>query len=593
VWVTVQRAIEKRQLTMKNRVLLAAIEQRNRELSAAVKRQTSLIEAGRAMSGIHTVGEILDFFVELVANELGAERASLMLLDEKTGEMRIVASCGLRKELIDEVRVRLGDGIAGWVAQTGKPILVKDVKNDPRIKDNIKPHLSDSFISAPITLSIPIIFHEKVLGVINVTNKSSQEPFDDEDMAYLFGLAGQAAVSIKRGRHFEELKEAYETLKTTQQQLIASERLKALGQMAAGVAHDFNNTLNGIMGRAQLLLLELGKREADLNLIRSELEVIEQISCQGAETVMRIQDFTGIRKDRADDPVDINDVVKNAVDITRTKWKNECESKGVQVEVRTDLGDLSPTAGNAYELTQVVSNLIFNAVEAMPEGGELTLETSHEGDWIRLDVSDTGTGMSEEVRSRAFDPFFTTKETGSGLGLSVIHGIVSRQGGKITVASEVGRGTTFSVRLPMLPPPLSHQERKTGPDDNHHAKRILVIEDDELSRELLKKALSMNGHQIEEVPEGAEGLSKFKADNFDLVITDLSMPGISGWEVAKGVKEKNPRVPVILLSGWAILQDEEELKKAGVDFVLSKPCSIDELHRTVDEALRERSEVEG
>ncbi|MDH3258681.1 MAG: response regulator [Deltaproteobacteria bacterium] len=593
VWVTVQRAIEKRQLTMKNRELLAEMEQRNRELSAAVKRQTSLIEAGRAMSGIHTVGEILDFFIELVANELGAERASLMLLDEKTGEMRIVASRGISRELIEEVRVGLGDGIAGWVAQTGKPILVKDVKTDPRIKDKIKPNLSDSFISAPITLSIPIIFQEKVLGVINVTNKSSQEPFDDEDMAYLFGLAGQVAVSIKRGRHFEELKEAYETLKSTQQQLIASERLKALGQMAAGVAHDFNNALNGIMGRAQLLLLELGKEETDLNLIRSELEVIEQISCQGAETVRRIQDFTGIRKDRADDPVDINDVVKNAVDITRTKWKNESEASGVQVEVRTDLGALAPTAGNAYELTQVVSNLIFNAVEAMPAGGELTLETSREGDWIRLDVSDTGTGMSEEERSRAFDPFFTTKETGSGLGLSVVHGIVSRQGGKITVVSEVGKGSTFSVRLPIIPLPLSQQEKQKEPAENHNAKRILIIEDDDLSRKLLKKALSMNGHRIEEAPEGAEGLSKFKADSFDLVITDLSMPGMSGWEVAKGVKEQNPEVPVVLLSGWAVQHEREKLNDAGIDYVISKPCSLDALHETVDKALRKRSMDEG
>ncbi len=307
----------------------------------------------------------------------------------------------------------------------------------------------------------------------------------------------------------------------------------------------------------------------------------------------RIQEFTGIRKDRADDAIDINDVVKNAVDITRTKWKNESEASGVQVEVRTDLGDISPTAGNAYELTQVVSNLIFNAVEAMPTGGELTLETSREGDWIRLDVSDTGTGMSEDVRSRAFDPFFTTKETGSGLGLSVVHGIVSRQGGKITVVSEARKGSTFSVRLPIIPLPLSQQERQKEPAENHQVKRILIIEDDDLSRKLLKKALSMNGHRIEEAPEGAEGLSKFKADSFDLVITDLSMPGMSGWEVAKGVKEQNPEVPVVLLSGWAVQHEREKLKEAGIDYVISKPCSLDTLHETVDKALRERTGVEG
>jgi signal transduction histidine kinase/DNA-binding response OmpR family regulator len=591
VWVTVERAFEKRKLSLHNRDLLKVMERRNLELTAAVKRQTSLIEAGRAMSGIHTVDELLDFFIEIVAKELGAERASLMLIDESTGEMRIVASRGISQELIEEVRVNIGDGISGWVAKTGKPILVKDVKTDPRIKDKIKSHLSDSFISAPITLSIPIIFHEKVLGVINVTNKRSKDSFNDDDMAYLFGLAGQAAVSIKRGKQFEELQVAYDSLKATQDQLISAERLKALGQMAAGVAHDFNNVLNGVMGRAQLLLLELAKPKSDADYLRSELKVIEEISSQGAETVKRIQDFSGIRNDLPGEAIDINDIVRNAVSITQPKWKNECEATGLRIEVRTELGDLPDTAGNSYEISQVLHNLIFNAVDAMPGGGQLTIETSREGKFIRLDVADTGVGMSENVRSRIFEPFFSTKEEGNGLGLSVIHGIVSRYGGKISVESEEGKGTRFIVRIPVFPPPVGAAEKKAGAIDQHASGRVLLVEDDESNRKLVRNALSLNGLHVVDVSEGAEGLSIFKREKFDLVITDLSMPGMSGWEVAKGIKEINPAVSVILLSGWAVQHEKEKLQESGIDYVLSKPCGIHELREKVDQVLRERSEV--
>jgi signal transduction histidine kinase/DNA-binding response OmpR family regulator len=593
VWVTVERAFEKRRLSLHNRDLLNEMEKKNIELTDAVKRQTSLIEAGRAMSGIHTVDEVLDFFIEIVAKELGAERASLMLIDESKSEMRIVASRGISKEVIEEVRVSLGEGISGWVAQSGKPILVKDVRTDPRIRDKIKPHLSDSFISAPITLSIPIIFQEKVLGVINVTNKRSGEPFDDDDMAYLFGLAGQAAVSIKRGRQFEDLQAAYDSLKETQEQLVSAERLKALGQMAAGVAHDFNNVLNGVMGRAQLLLLELAKPESDMDYLRSELKVIEDITSQGAETVKRIQDFSGIRKDLPGEAVDINEIVRNAVTITQPKWKSECEANGLKIQVRTELGNLPATSGNSYEISQVLNNLIFNAVDAMPGGGQLTLETSREGECIRLDVADTGVGMREDVRSRVFEPFFSTKEEGNGLGLSVIHGIVSRYGGKISVESEEGKGTRFIVRLPVIPPPFEAPEKRACPIDQCASGRVLLVEDDELNRKLVRNALSLNGLHVVDVSGGAEGLSIFKREKFDLVITDLSMPGMSGWEVARGVKEINPAVPVILLSGWAVQHEKEKLAESGIDYVLSKPCGIHDLREKVDQVLRERSKGEG
>src|SRR3990170_3059522 len=239
-----------------------------RGFAAALKRQSSLIRAGLAMGGISTLPDLLDFFIGLVSEELGVERVSLMLLDDRKGQMRIYASRGLDAEVVDKVRLNVGEGIAGWVAKEGKPVLVKDVQTDPRVNRSLSSTHATSFISAPMVISIPILLQEKVLGVINVTNRRSGLSFDEEDMAYLYGLAGQAAMAIERTKQLEELQEAYESLKAAQKTLVDSERLRALGQLAAGVAHDFNNLLHGILGRTQLLALKLGDKEMDFPSLR-------------------------------------------------------------------------------------------------------------------------------------------------------------------------------------------------------------------------------------------------------------------------------------------------------------------------------------
>jgi signal transduction histidine kinase/DNA-binding response OmpR family regulator len=590
----IERACEHRKLAMRNRELVDDLATRNRELSSAIMRLTSLIEAGRAMSGIEALTDLLDFFIGLVSKELDVERASLMLIDERGRELSVAASRGFSSELASKIRVRVGEGIAGWVAKEGKPILVKDVQTDPRTNSSLcrdaadeTPKSEGSFISAPIILSIPIIVHEKTLGVINVTNKRSGELFREEDMAFLYGLAGQAAVAIEKARHYNELKQAYESLRDAQDQLVASERLKALGQMAAGVAHDFNNLLNGILGKAELLSLKLAEKEPDRAAILAGLEMIEQITLQGAETVKRVQDFTRIRKDHPTNAVDVNAVIRNAVEMTRPKWKNEPEARGVSVEVEQILGDLPTTAGNGSELTQVVSNLIFNSVEAMPRGGRITLKSRLDGVSIVITVADTGSGMSKATQAHIFEPFFTTKESGQGLGMSIVYGIVSRHGGEISVESAENAGTTFSVRIPVRSPlpQFGEQPQKSAPRKTAGA-HILIVDDDDLNLKMLNETLTSRGHQVVAAPTGNEAVELFSRQPFDLVVTDLSMPGMSGWQVAREVKARNPKVPVIMLSGWAIQQDEEKVRESGVDYVISKPCSLKTLKGAVEEALR-------
>jgi signal transduction histidine kinase len=587
LWTTVQRALEKNDLSFRNRHLLRDLEERNRELSAAVKRLTTLIEAGRAMSGIESVSDLLDFFVGLVAGELDSERASLMLLDEKGNEMAIAASRGISDEVVRTVRVKIGEGIAGWVARMGKPVVVKDAREDPRFRDLRIPYLTGSFISSPVVLSIPIKAQERVLGVINVTRKRSGGLFSNEDMAYVYGLAGQAAVALERAKHLQNLQDAYDSLKRTRDQLVVSERLKALGQMAGGIAHDINNILTGILGTAQLLSAKLGGPGTEPEEVRSGLERIEKAVLAGAETVRRIQDFTRIRKDLPGEAVDINRAVRDAIEMTRPKWRSECRARGIAVDVRHEAGDIPVTAGNARELAQVVGSLIFNAVEAMPDGGAVTLRTYRDGGWIRLEAADTGHGMSREIQARIFEPFFSTKEEHRGMGLSIVYGIVARYGGNIAVASEEGKGATFTVSLPILPVRTSRRKRKAArPGAGPFPARILVIEDNELNRRLFQEALSLAGHEVGTAAAGGDGLSLFTRGAFDLVVTDLSMPGMSGWEVARGVKQARPDVPVILLSGWAVQQEEAEIKAAGVDHILPKPCSLETLRDMVKTALQ-------
>lgn len=590
VWLTVRRAIERRAMTIHNRNLLNDLGDRNQALSAAVRRLTSLNEAGRAMSTMRTLSELLDFFVGLVVEELEVDRASLMLVDDPGGDLRIAAFRGIQSDVVESVRVKLGEGIAGQVAQSGKPILVKDVKSDPRVK-SFKPHLADSFISSPIMVSIPIKLQEKVLGVINVTNKRSGEPFGDADMDFLFGLAGQAAVAIEATARFEALQGAYESLKSTQAQLVASERLKALGQMAAGVAHDFNNILNGLLGRTQLLLQRLDGKRLQIRHFRSELDLMEQICLDGADAVKRVQDFTGIRRDPPTETVDLNAVLRDVVAMTQPKWRDESRANGGAIEIQTALGNIPSTLGNPHDLHRLFSNLIFNAVEAMPAGGTLSLSTRLEGDRIVVTMVDTGVGMTPEVQARISEPFFTTKGEGRGLGLGIVRGILSRFEGELTVDSRPGSGTTFTLSFPVSRPESRRQITKSRPVKGGTPGRILVVEDDDRNRRLFEEALTVCGHQVVGVPDGETALDRFRRDPFDLIVTDLAMPGISGWEVAKGVRSEDPDVRIILVSGWGIQQGTEQIRECGIDRVLSKPCHMKELQQAVADVLRERQKT--
>ena len=371
--------------------------------------------------------------------------------------------------------------------------------------------------------------------------------------------------------------------KRMEEQLLQNEKLRALGEMASGVAHDFNNALAAILGNTQILLY--AAKEEDL---KKTLRTIEKVAKDSAQTVRRLQDFTrkGIHKELF--KLDVNALIKDAVEITRPKWKDDAQGRGIHIEMVTNFGEIPSMAGNASELREVITNMMFNALEAMPGGGKIEIRTFWRKEKVHIQISDTGIGMTEEVRKKVFEPFFTTKPfTNTGLGLSMSYGIIKRFGGEIEVESQVGHGTTFTIILPIglegkeesVPPSLARKGREA---------RILVIDDEESVRSVLSRILSQVNHQVTVAKDGGEGLQLFKEKEFDIVLTDLGMPGMSGWEVCRAIKEMSSRIPVGMITGWGMELDQTKKEESGLDFVISKPFDFNLILRLVDETIESR-----
>lgn len=378
------------------------------------------------------------------------------------------------------------------------------------------------------------------------------------------------------------LKQEIETRERLEGEIIKVERLRALGEMSGGVAHDFNNILGAILGYAQLLLEKVEEQG-----IRKGLKIIEKAALDGAETVRRIQEFTRVRVDSSSFiAMDINEVISDAIEFTKTRWKNEAEAWGINIDVSCELGNIPVMMGDPSSLREVFTNLIINAVDAMPEGGTIHIRTFQDGDIVTVAVSDTGIGMSTEVQKRAFDPFFTTKGTrGSGLGLSICFGIIARHRGEINLTSSEREGTTFTILIPMSL--LGKEEASPHPaiDDRVSQARVLVIDDDEIIRAAISEILTTSGCLVDEVKSGSEGLDLLAREEYDIVLTDLGMEGMSGWEVARIVKERSPMTTVVLITGWGTQLDEEETKRRGIDFVVSKPFKVRELKELIQRVM--------
>jgi len=385
--------------------------------------------------------------------------------------------------------------------------------------------------------------------------------------------------------------------KKMEEKFIQSEKLSALGELAGGVAHDFNNMLAAILGRVQLLRMHnsplpgVREKRKSVRELQKGLEIIEKAAMDGAETVRRIQEFSRRSPDDKDfTQVDINELINNALEFTRMRWKDKAESKGIKIVIKKEFSSIPPTIGSGAELREVFTNLLNNALDAMPHGGRITFKTFKEDNYICVAVKDTGSGIPKAVREKIFDPFFTTRGPQStGLGLSVSYGIISRHRGAITVDSIEGEGTTFTIKLPILAKAIKEEKIEFKPVQKRKA-RILVIDDEEGVRNVLNDILTDAGHEVEIAGDGIQGIELFERKEFDLVFTDLGMPVVSGWQVAERIKGINRKVPIALITGWNVDLKESEMTSSCIDLIIKKPFAVDQVLRLVQEGmeLRER-----
>jgi GAF domain-containing protein/CheY-like chemotaxis protein len=562
-------------VALENARLFAENRRRVEELSV-------LHDLSRAVTGQLDRAALIEALRSHIARVLAAENMVLILKDEERGDLevalRIVAgaedaapprrfpmhACGLVTVVLQQNRSVRTDDYGAACAQYG----VEPVATSAGLRH---------------WLGAPMIAGERAHGVIAV--RGGDRAFTDADERLLTNIAHLAALAMSSARLYEERTRALGELSAAQDQLVRTEKLRALGEMASGIAHDFNNLLAAILGRAQLLLRRVKDPQP-----RQWLQVIERSALDGAQTVKRLQDFTRIRRDEPMVSLALSDVVRDALEITQSRWHDEPLSRGISIEVRTTLPAGPPILGDGAELREVFTNLILNAVDAMPDGGTLSLATAVADNQVLATVTDTGVGIPEAVRDKIFDPFFTTKgPRGTGLGLSMSYGIVSRHGGTITVDSVEGQGTTFRLAFPAaLGPDLAAVRTAVSAAGPLPTLRCLVVDDEPTVRTVLADVLTAAGHQVVEAADGAEAIERLGGASFDVVLTDLAMPRVSGWQVARAAKQAAPGVPVFLVTGFGVELSADERRANGVDAVLVKPLQIQDILDAVAEVARRR-----
>ena len=434
----------------------------------------------------------------------------------------------------------------------------------------------------------PLPAEGKVVGVL-VSARRAAHSFESGDCEFLRQLGEHVGLAAQQIQLYSALQQSYEDLRHSQQSVLQQERLRALGQIASGVAHDINNAISPVALYTDSLL----ESEPGLSArARKSLNIIQQCIHDVAQTVSRMRDF--YRKREPEVPlasVELNRIIPGVVDLTRSRWRDVPQERGVVVDVRMELASGLPAIlGIDSEIRDALTNLVLNAVDAMPDGGTLTLRTRAVGGRRQaLEVADTGVGMTEEIRRRCLEPFFTTKgERGTGMGLAMVYGMVERHNAELEIDSVVGRGTTLRLIFPVPTAPAGpsgSQPVLLAPSRPLH---ILIVDDDPLIIESLTETLRGDGHSVTAADGGQAGIDAFVAEHsrgkaFDAVITDLGMPYVDGRRVAAAIKSTAPTTPVIMLTGWGQRLTAENELPPHVDRVLNKPPKLREVRQVLAE----------
>ncbi|MCD6059697.1 MAG: response regulator [Moraxellaceae bacterium] len=439
----------------------------------------------------------------------------------------------------------------------------------------------------------PLLVESRVFGVL-VAARETADGFSSTDCEFLRQLSEHAGLALHQVQLYDALRQAYEDLRQTQQAILQQERLRALGQMASGIAHDINNAISPMALYTEALL----EREPNLSAnARRYLETIQRAIDDVAQTVARMREFYRPRHSELSlAPVRLNGLVQQVLDLTQARWSDMPQQRGVFIDVQTRLApDLPVFMGVEGEIREALTNLIFNAVDAIPGNGTVTIATGierGEAECVYVEVGDTGVGMDEETRRKCLEPFFTTKgERGTGLGLAMVYGMVKRHSAEISIDSAPGRGTRIRLGFRVGNAVVGASEPGTG-SGPRQLLRILVIDDDPLVINSLHDTLRDDGHAVITAEGGQKGIDAFltareHGEPFSVVITDLGMPYVDGRKVAEAVKAVAPDTPVIMLTGWGQRLVSDNEVPPEVDRVLSKPPRLGDLRKALREVVRE------
>ena len=558
------------------------------KLRTQLERLGLLDRTTRAISSGQEPGDVLAIVMTTLERDFAIDLTCVCLYDAAAKSFRVESvgtrssakaeSLGIRKGTTLELDARGVD-----YCMRGQLVYEPHLQSHTHTFPALASGGFGSFVVAPLGLE------GTVRGVL-VTVRRVAEGFSSDDCEFLRQLSHHLALALNQAELYSALQRAYEDLRQTQQRAVQEERLRALGQMASGIAHDINNAL----APATLyldILREHDKQMSETSRERLALvqRAIEDVAC----TVGRMREFYrrgGTELDEA--TVQVNPAMEHVMELTRARWDDMPKEQGLVIQVRTELGaDLPDVRCSQTELRDALTNLVLNAVDAMPRGGTLTLRShlSEQGR-VCVEVSDTGIGMDVPTRLRCMEPFFTTKgDRGSGLGLAMVYGMLNRCSGDIDIDSTPGVGTRITLRFPPAVgvDPAVGAAALRRPQAPRRSLRILLIDDDPVVLTTVQSTLEMDGHRVVALDGGPKGVAEFRAkadtEPYDIVITDLGMPYMDGRKVAAAVKAASPQTPVLLLTGWGQQMHAQDERPEHVDRILSKPPRLNELRQALAE----------
>jgi signal transduction histidine kinase/CheY-like chemotaxis protein len=489
-----------------------------------------------------------------------------------------------------ELRVRTastafgpGVGVPGHVLAQEIPVWIEDLAEVTGLPRDF----TDLGLRAAV--GVPVLVGTRVCAVLELFD-TKRRPFDGHFVDLMGQVGTMLGRVVERERAQRDLYEANNRLtqalvdlQQAQDKIVQQERMRALGQMASGIAHDFNNALHPIVGYAELLM-----DEPCLELIPEATRYLQNIltsANDAASVVGRLREFYRKRDDEEQlVPIDLGGVLTQVADLTRPRWYNEALASGIRISVVTDLAPVPLVMGHEAQLREAFMNLVLNAVDALTSGGTIVLRTRAEGERVVVEVSDSGIGMTEDVRRQCLEPFFTTKgNKGSGLGLGMVYGIVQRHDATLNIASAPGRGTTMAIEFPLAKGSVA-TVAGAGTPALPPPQRILIVDDKAEARELLSEMLEADGHTVEAVETGLQALTRLRHGAFDLVVTDRSMPAMSGDELARVIKRSARPLPVVMITGFGVLMKSAGELPFGVEFVLPKPVTRAALREAIEMA---------